>query len=91
MSVTETKELLRLCILGISSKTAAPGNHLRLLCSFQPMKCARQYGSQTVFVDGALFALGDLHTAMGDGEIGISGIGIDGKVTVTIDVDQRST
>lgn len=39
-----------------------------------------------VFVDGALFALGDLHAAMGDGEIGVSGIEIDAKVTVTLDV-----
>lgn len=39
-----------------------------------------------VFVDGALFALGDLHAAMGDGEIGVSGIEIPGKVTVKLDV-----
>ncbi|MBY6269511.1 acetamidase/formamidase family protein [Parageobacillus thermoglucosidasius] len=39
-----------------------------------------------VFVEGALFALGDLHAAMGDGEIGVSGIEIPGKVTVTLDV-----
>lgn len=39
-----------------------------------------------VFADGALFALGDLHAAMGDGEIGVSGIEIPGKVTVTLEV-----
>ncbi len=39
-----------------------------------------------VFVQGALFALGDLHAAMGDGEIGVSGIEIPAKVTVTIEV-----
>ncbi|KXG44601.1 acetamidase/formamidase family protein [Tepidibacillus infernus] len=39
-----------------------------------------------VFVEGALFALGDLHAAMGDGEIGVSGVEIPGKVTVTLDV-----
>lgn len=39
-----------------------------------------------VFVEGALFSLGDLHAAMGDGEICYSGIEISGAVTVTIDV-----
>jgi len=35
---------------------------------------------------GALFALGDLHAAMGDGEIGVTGIEIPAKVTVTLNV-----
>lgn len=39
-----------------------------------------------VFTEGALFALGDFHAAMGDGEIGVSGIEVPGKVTVTLDV-----
>ncbi|MGF9798589.1 acetamidase/formamidase family protein [Brevibacillus agri] len=39
-----------------------------------------------VFVEGALFALGDLHAAMGDGEIGVSGIEIPGVVTVSLEV-----
>lgn len=39
-----------------------------------------------VAVDGALFALGDLHAAMGDGEVGGTGIEIAGKVTATLDV-----
>lgn len=39
-----------------------------------------------IFHEGALFGLGDLHAAMGDGEIGVSGIEIPGKVTVTLDV-----
>ncbi|MGM9986023.1 MAG: acetamidase/formamidase family protein [Bacillaceae bacterium] len=39
-----------------------------------------------VFVEGALFGLGDLHGAMGDGEIGISGIEVAGKVTVSFQV-----
>jgi amidase len=33
-------------------------------------------------VTGALFALGDLHAVMGDGEVGVSGIEIGGTVTV---------
>lgn len=39
-----------------------------------------------VNVKGALFALGDLHGAMGDGEIGVSGLEIDGEVEVKIEV-----
>ncbi|GAA0486356.1 acetamidase/formamidase family protein [Salinibacillus aidingensis] len=39
-----------------------------------------------VFQKGALLALGDLHAAMGDGEVGVSGIEIPAKVTVTVDV-----
>jgi amidase len=39
-----------------------------------------------VFVQGALFALGDLHAAMGDGEIGVSGIEVAGSVSVRLEV-----
>ncbi|WP_186579950.1 acetamidase/formamidase family protein [Aquibacillus kalidii] len=39
-----------------------------------------------VATDGALFALGDLHAAMGDGEVSVTGIEIAGKVTVTFDI-----
>ncbi|MDO7908622.1 acetamidase/formamidase family protein [Paenibacillus sp. JX-17] len=39
-----------------------------------------------VYQPGALFALGDLHAAMGDGEVGVSGIEIPAEVTVTLDV-----
>ncbi|MBS4174827.1 acetamidase/formamidase family protein [Bacillus sp. FJAT-49736] len=39
-----------------------------------------------VFQKGALFSLGDLHAAMGDGEVGVSGIEIPAKVTVTLSV-----
>jgi amidase len=37
-----------------------------------------------VNVPGALLALGDLHAAMGDGEIGVSGVEVAGEVTVTV-------
>lgn len=39
-----------------------------------------------VFAEGALFALGDVHVAMGDGEIGVSAIEIPAKVTVKLEV-----
>jgi amidase len=38
-----------------------------------------------VFVDGALFALGDLHAVMGDGEVAVSGLEIAGSVTVKLE------
>lgn len=44
-----------------------------------------------VETDGALFALGDLHAAMGDGEIGVTGIEIAAKVTVTLNVIKGSS
>jgi len=39
-----------------------------------------------VNVPGALLAMGDLHAAMADGEIGVSGLEVAGRVTVTVDV-----
>lgn len=44
-----------------------------------------------VFQEGALFGLGDLHAAMGDGEISVSGIEIAGKVTVSLEVLKGSS
>ena len=39
-----------------------------------------------VFVPGALLAMGDLHAAMGDGEVMVTGVECGGKVTVLVDV-----
>lgn len=39
-----------------------------------------------VNIEGALFALGDLHAAMGDGEVSVCGLEIPGEVTVTLTV-----
>lgn len=39
-----------------------------------------------IFTEGALFALGDFHAAMGDGEVCGSGVEIAGKATLTLDV-----
>lgn len=39
-----------------------------------------------IFAEGALFALGDLHAVMGDGEIGVSGAEVSGKVYVKLEV-----
>lgn len=39
-----------------------------------------------LFTEGALFALGDFHAAMGDGEVSVSGIEVPGRATVTLEV-----
>lgn len=39
-----------------------------------------------VYVPGALLAMGDLHAAMGDGEIMVTGVEIAGEVTVKVEV-----
>ncbi|TCO68109.1 acetamidase/formamidase family protein [Caldanaerobacter subterraneus] len=39
-----------------------------------------------VFVEGALLALGDLHALMGDGEVGVSGVEVAGKVLLEVEV-----
>ena len=39
-----------------------------------------------VHVPGGLMALGDLHAIMADGEIGVSGLEVEGEATVTINV-----
>ncbi|MCB7071541.1 acetamidase/formamidase family protein [Caldibacillus sp. 210928-DFI.2.22] len=39
-----------------------------------------------VFHDGALFSLGDVHAAMGDGEVCVSGVEIPAKVSATLSV-----
>lgn len=41
-----------------------------------------------VFTEGALLAMGDLHAAMGDGEVGVSGVEVSGTVTVTVDLQK---
>ncbi|MBM7570363.1 acetamidase/formamidase family protein [Aquibacillus albus] len=43
-----------------------------------------------VRTDGALFALGDLHAAMGDGEVCVTGLEIAGKVTVSLNVIKQT-
>lgn len=43
-----------------------------------------------VCVEGGLLALGDLHAAMADGEVGISGVEVSGKVTVTVNLIKNS-
>lgn len=44
-----------------------------------------------VATEGALFSLGDFHAAMGDGEISVSGIEVEGAATVTLEVIKGET
>lgn len=39
-----------------------------------------------VFVEGALFAMGDMHASMGDGEIGVTGAEVAGRAVVKFEV-----
>ena len=41
-----------------------------------------------VAVDGALFGCGDMHAAMGDGEVSVSGAEVAGYATVTLTADE---
>lgn len=67
---------------GISCGT--PGDH------GGNMDCKQIREGTTLFlpvnVPGALFALGDLHAAMADGEIAVCGVEIAGEVTVSLEV-----
>jgi amidase len=44
-----------------------------------------------VNVPGALLALGDLHAAMGDGEVGTAGLEVNGSVTLRVGLVKQST
>ncbi|MBB6448528.1 amidase [Geomicrobium halophilum] len=42
-----------------------------------------------VFQEGALLAMGDVHAAMGDGEVCVSGVEVSADITVNVDAHQR--
>lgn len=76
-------------VIGVAPKKASincgtPGNHGGNMDNKAIKKGSILY--LPIATNGALFALGDLHASMGDGEIGISGIEIPGKVTVKLEV-----
>jgi len=54
------------------------------------MDCKKIAAGTTLYlpvnVPGALLALGDLHAAMGDGEVSVCGLEVPGEVTVTVKV-----
>ncbi len=69
---------------GEAVPTGTPGAH------GGNMDCTRIGAGATLYlpvnVDGALLAMGDLHAVMGDGEVGVCGVEIAGKVTVRVSV-----
>jgi len=76
-------------VIGVAPKDAAintgtPGKHGGNMDNTMVAEGAILYFN--VEVPGALFALGDVHAVMGDGEIGVSGLEIPAKINVTLDV-----
>jgi amidase len=76
-------------VIGVAPKdavvnTCTPGKHGGNMDNTMVAEGATLYFN--VETPGALFALGDVHAVMGDGEIGVSGLEIPAKVNVTLDV-----
>lgn len=69
--------------------TGTPGNHGGNMDNTMITTGATLYFN--VEVPGALFAMGDAHAAMGDGEIGVSGLEIPARVSLTLDVVKGKT
>ncbi|MGC5328855.1 acetamidase/formamidase family protein [Brevibacillus sp. SYSU BS000544] len=67
-----------------SIQTLSPGDHGGNMDTKEITTGATLY--LPVFQKGALFALGDLHAAMGDGEVAICGVEIGAKVEVRVEV-----
>lgn len=69
---------------GEAVPTGTPGAH------GGNMDCTRIGAGTSLYlpvsVEGALLAMGDLHAVMGDGEVGVCGVEIAGKVTVRVSV-----
>lgn len=68
----------------LSINTGTPGSHGANMDNNMITNGATLY--LPIFVDGALFSLGDLHAVMGDGEVGETGIEISGTVKVKLEV-----
>ena len=76
-------------VIGVAPKAGAincgtPGNHGGNMDNKRIAKGATLYFP--VFHDGAIFSLGDVHAAMGDGEVMVSGVEIAADVTVRLSV-----
>lgn len=72
---------------GVSSET--PGAHGGNMDNKMITEGATLYFP--IFTEGALFSLGDLHAAMGDGEVGVSGVEVPGVATVRLEVIKGQT
>ena len=76
-------------VIGVAPKEdsvncGTPGNHGGNMDNKRITKGSTLY--LPVFHDGAYFACGDVHAAMGDGEIMVSGVEINAKVTLKFEV-----
>ena len=76
-------------VIGVAPKdtpvnTGTPGKHGGNMDNTMIAEGAVLYFN--IEVPGALFALGDVHAVMGDGEIGVSGLEIPAKINVTLNV-----
>ena len=76
-------------VIGVAPKKdyvncGTPGNHGGNMDNKRITKGTTLY--LPVFHDGAYFACGDVHAAMGDGEIMVSGVEINAKVTLKFEV-----
>jgi len=69
---------------GDAVNTGTPGPHGGNMDTLMITEGATVYFP--VFAPGALFALGDCHAVMGDGEIGVSGMEIPARVNISLDV-----
>lgn len=79
-------------MIGVLGVAPASGERMTMLPGEHGgnMDCTRITIGSTVFlpvfVEGALLAAGDLHAAMGDGEVGVSGLEVSGEVTLRVSV-----
>lgn len=76
-------------VIGVAPKNEAiacgtPGSHGGNMDNTKIAEGSTLY--LPIFQEGALFALGDVHACMGDGEIMVSGVEIAADVTVTLDL-----
>lgn len=76
-------------VIGVAPKdtsinTGTPGRHGGNMDNTMVEEGAVLYFN--IEVPGALFALGDVHAVMGDGEIGVSGLEIPAKINVTLEL-----
>lgn len=69
---------------GDAVNTGTPGKHGGNMDNTMIRKGAVLY--LPIAVEGALFALGDVHAVMGDGEIGVTGLEIPAHVNVTLEL-----
>lgn len=76
-------------VIGVAPKEGAisngtPGKHGGNMDTLMITEGATLY--LPVAVDGALFGLGDVHSVMGDGEIGVSGLETPAEINLTIEL-----